>query len=162
MGELAKCPECGKLFAPRPGKERCVDCLANRDFVQDRIEAALRQIEEPTLDNVVRYTGFEKDVVLRAIEQSRVLRAQIDLGLPCARCGKRGAQAGSDFCFPCRMELYSVFGEAVDTLLPHLEHLHVDDTPTNVTLGLGRALNDKRARTRSARINLGPDTRVKG
>ena len=161
MAELAKCPECGKLFAPTVGKDRCTDCLAARDFVQERIEDALRRTDQPTLETVVQLTGFEERIVRRAIEKSKVLRAQIDLGEPCARCGKRGAQAGSEFCFPCRFELYKVFGEAVDMLLPHLNHLHVDDAPTNATLGLGHAMAEKRARTRSARINLGPDTRVK-
>lgn len=161
MPELAKCPECGKLYAPHAERDRCGACLLKQDYVQGRIEDALRHVKEPTLAAIAHYTGYDKGIVQRAIEQSRVLRAQVDLGEPCAHCGKRGAQAGSKYCFPCRLALFNELGDAVEAIAPHLERVHQELNSANPSLGLGRALEEKRSRTRSARINLGPDTRVK-
>lgn len=161
MPELTKCKECGKLFAPHAGKDRCSDCLAQQESVQARIEAALRHVQKPTLNAVVEFTGFAEHVVRRAVERSRVLRAQIDMDEPCARCGVRGAQAGSDFCFPCRMALYGELGDAVEVIAPRAHATADERVSRDPTLGLGRAIEEKRARTRSARINLGPDTRIR-
>src|SRR5690606_6087582 len=115
--------------------DRCADCLANEEFVQEQIEQALRHVEYPTLAAIVEYTRYDQDVVRRAIERSKVLRAQVDLGDPCAHCGKRGAQAGSKYCFPCRLALFHDLGEAVEAIAPHLERTYDELNPKNPSLG---------------------------
>ena len=146
---LAKCQDCGKLFGARPGKLWCAACATERVEQSHRLEQALDELPTPTHDDLARHMGISTERVRRLITSIPSLSAESDSGPACLRCRKGPAQAGSDFCLNCRLELNQAFGKATDRLFAQFPVLEYEPQVPNADGGLGfvTSLREKRSRS---------------
>lgn len=121
--ELAKCPNCGKLFAAVPGKDLCVTCTAQRLEQTERIEEAIMRWNLETPEEIASFVGMTVDEVKKIIKETSLFHSKVDRRVPCQRCRKKPAQPDSDYCLDCRLELNRALGIAVGDLTAKIEKM---------------------------------------
>ncbi len=159
--ELSICRGCGKIFGTTPGRDLCAVCGRTSDSDVEAVARALLDEDCSTINDVMRATGFSRARIERVLRRSPSTRHALDKNKSCSKCSKRAAQAGSDFCFRCRLELYNSFGDAADMLFAHLEPLEPPSFPKGNITGFRDSLAEKRGRARAGRIMATRMPRVK-
>lgn len=114
--ELSKCLDCGKLFALRSGKTRCVACATYRVQQELLVEKAASGDHKRPVEEIAEATGLSVEDVREIVRSSAGLGKLVDMGDICAKCGRQPAQQGSEFCLDCRLELNKSLGEIRDDL----------------------------------------------
>ncbi|MGM8215196.1 TIGR03826 family flagellar region protein [Bacillaceae bacterium W0354] len=90
MGELANCPNCGKLFV-KGVQSVCRECYLEEEEKYAIVYEFLRQKEnrQATVLEVSEATGVEEALIMKFVKQRRLLQANFpNLTYPCDRCGK--------------------------------------------------------------------------
>lgn len=106
------CTECRKLFTAVYPVEKCPECAAEEEQKIYLVENAIYYALKHSLQDIVEYTRLPEEEVLKILKDLRYLNESVDTETPCSRCKKNLAQAGSQFCLDCRLELHQAMGEA--------------------------------------------------
>jgi len=102
---------------------------------------------QTTLEGIANHTGLPAPLVRRILRNTHLLQEAVDVQEPCQRCGKEPAQAGSDFCLGCRLDLGEEIGEAADALASELSQEEVQPPAGKPVSNVPTGLEEKRRRT---------------
>ena len=162
---IGRCERCGRLFQAAPRRVLCRACQGLSSRVREQglslaPEAAGTPAQErrhvelqarELADDICVLTGLSQEAVEQAFRERLPHEPPAPGERRCVRCQKRRTLPDSEFCLYCKVELYSAFGDASADLFQRLEL--VESEPGEATSVIS-ALEQKRARTASSRINL--------
>ncbi len=141
---LMRCPRCGKLFGKEPSKRQCRQCSGAPDAAAE--ESSKRFV----MNQSALHFGLPLELIEAAVQktarQQKGIPETVD---PCVRCGEREAVEGRDLCVNCNLDLHHRFGMAARDLFGRFG---VQSEPSRGP-SVAAALEDKRARTATSRIN---------
>src|SRR5690625_3199603 len=89
MGQLANCPQCGRLFV-KGIQDLCDSCYKEEEEIFDTVYHFIseRKNRLATLTEICDATGVEERTVTRFIKEGRLHLANLpNLGYPCESCG---------------------------------------------------------------------------
>ncbi len=147
--DVSKCPECGKIFSRRHGKQLCSDCAEIAGHGSSPAELPPAPLERQRIDEISLLMGLPREEVEYVLRVARENGAVLSGGRTCARCRVRSSMSESDLCINCKVELYRSLGEAADDLFDEMEYLTEETGSPSVVL----AYREKRERTATSRIN---------
>ncbi|MFW5790992.1 MAG: flagellar protein [Bacillota bacterium] len=103
--ELKNCKECGKLFSPVAGEDRCHVCRDDNELKYQKVKDYLWDNPGATIDQVHEETGVDKDTIIQFVKDDRLIADGIDANffVHCERCG-REIESGR-YCKSCKQEL---------------------------------------------------------
>ncbi|MCC6697671.1 MAG: hypothetical protein IT365_18730 [Candidatus Hydrogenedentes bacterium] len=156
-----RCRRCGKIFPPQEGKTLCVRCTEK--YVEDatRVREAIEQHGLETHEDIAAFAGVTADQVQEILDDPESMKKRVVEERICSRCKERPAQARSEYCFSCRMDLNKAFGDAARVLASIIEremHKKKPEEPRK-DINLASAVQRKRGRTGSSRIDPTPRNR---
>jgi len=86
---LSNCPECQKVFNPRPGVRICPQCALIEQENYQKVYAYILKRPGSSIEEVAGKTGVPKDSILKLIKQGRIQPGNHVSKLPsCSRCGE--------------------------------------------------------------------------
>lgn len=159
LAHPTRCPDCGRLIDARTGKKFCSACTTRWMEIVARVEQAVEQRPNQTIEEVAQATGLSAAEVKRVAGDLPALRQQVVMRNLCVRCRREDAQPGTEYCPSCRLALYQELGQAADELLARLERLPIPygtRSGMEVATGVDEAVKQKRARTGTSRLNPTP------
>lgn len=89
MGELANCTRCNEVFV-KTSRDICPKCYQEEEEAFQTVYRFLakRENREATLDEIVKETGVEEELITKFIRTNRLQRSRFPkLAYPCERCG---------------------------------------------------------------------------
>jgi len=162
LGDVAKCTNCERTFVARSGKTWCAACCAALAEDFELLDHAVDSGHGGSPEAIAEATGLPVARVHHLLRAGGIPDpSTTERGL-CTKCGTRPTEAGSDFCWVCRAELYRAFGDAADDLFARLEPLEYQPHIPGHAWGIVSAMNEKRARAAMNRINPTPRTKYSG
>ena len=150
MENLSLCTVCKKLYRREPGTpccERWVDQC-------DQVDYAIEQLDCSSVGAIVRVTGLPVDRVRDIVGSSGLLRHRVATETRCIYCGKPTSPDCVD-CAVYRAELRTQVEEAREKTREHIE-----PKPRPMVYGkggrtgVGEALEEKRARASTNRVDI--------
>lgn len=156
--DFQTCPKCGKPLIVPAGRKWCPNCALMRARHVEIIEDAITMRGLSTVEEIALDSGIDFEDVQTLVLETPALRREVDAGAPCMQCGEALAQKGSQYCFTCRIDLFNTLDEAAGDLLDKVERFGPVHESSSVA-SLRELLDQKRARTRTARFNPTPELR---
>lgn len=145
--EIAQCVSCGKLFVATHKEKDCPDCVAQEEQKTYLIENAIYHALKQTIEEIVEYTRLPEEDVLAILKRLRYLNESVPGETPCVRCKKNLAQANSEFCLECRLELHEQIGQAAGAVSAKLGEKPYRPTSSMPLNSVMAELEKKRKRT---------------
>jgi len=118
--ELRACEKCKKVFAGASGQSHCTDCESYIREQMERVEEAIDRWHLETPEEIAMFAGAPVDEIKALIDESGLLERQLDRRPRCKRCHKSPAQAESQFCLACRLDLNKGLGLAADEVVSRI------------------------------------------
>lgn len=107
--EMPRCPECGRLFLPKPGQDRCKQCMPAASRIEPHKHERFRFIRM-----LAERLGLAPESVAEVAKNPELeIENLTPPAPPCKACGDRPSMEGSDFCFECRVASFQLLGEAM-------------------------------------------------
>lgn len=116
MRKIVVCSKCRKLFTPVFSERKCRECVAEHEQKIFLVENAIYRGLKQTVQEIVEYTRLSEVEVVKILKSQRYLNESVSSEAHCARCKTALAQAGSEFCFDCRLELHYALGQLAGAL----------------------------------------------
>ena len=148
--DITQCRVCGKLFRTEPHKGLCRECSLELVEAGDIIEA-VTDVHQPlqpgdTHRSPLEHIESPESWDTLALSESPLLGDS----LVCVRCNSRPTIQDSDFCLRCQVALFSDLGDAATELFSGSGFL---DEPERMSSGLSSAVEEKRERAPTRRMN---------
>lgn len=157
---LTKCPQCGKMFAARPGKTLCAKCIEEEEERISRIEEAVSTYNKTSIEEIATFAGVSVHEVERLVEKSSLLSRAIEQQRPCERCKEKTAMPRSKYCLSCRIDLNYDLHHAAKTVAEKAdEQARRKREMEGKASHLGEAMEEKRGRTSKNRLDPTPHNR---
>lgn len=121
MGDLANCPNCGKLFV-KGAITVCRDCYLEEEEKFKLVYDYLREKEnrQATIIEVSEATGVEESLIIKFIKQRRLSTKNFpNLTYDCERCGKPIHEG--KLCKDCAVEIREGLTKESRRILDELE-----------------------------------------
>lgn len=107
--DMPKCPECGRLFMPKPGQDRCTQCMPTTPRTEPHKYERFRFIRM-----LAERLGLAPESVAEMAKNPELEIGNLPPPAPpCKACGEKPRMEGSDFCFDCRVASFQLLGEAI-------------------------------------------------
>src|SRR5690625_4689025 len=107
MLNLSNCSRCGKVFA-KSIRDVCPDCYREEEEAYKKVYQFLskRKNREATLEEIVKATGVEEEIIIKFIKENRLRTSQFPkLAYPCEQCGVDIVQG--KLCHACASHIKS-------------------------------------------------------
>ncbi len=103
--DLRNCPNCGRLFAKKPGVDLCPVCIDDEEVDFQKVKNFLWDNPNSTIELVHEKTGVSRERIIKFIRDDRIIAEGLTLDylLECERCGK--PIPSGRFCQKCQEEL---------------------------------------------------------
>ncbi len=108
------------MFVARSGKTHCASCTARRLECLELIEKAIEEHHFDKAEDIASFTGLPLEEVEEIVKDTPSLRHVVRSEVPCKRCGKKPAQAGSRYCLKCRLTLNRELGRAAAAVMTRI------------------------------------------
>lgn len=145
--DMSHCRGCGKIIHAAPGRRLCHACAND---LNDTNAA-------PTPEVDARQHRAKQEELILAVHRRQQEERGEDLNkLPttlCIRCHKKPPLAESQFCLPCQVALHHEIREAAEEAEEGLRDAQRHQIKSH---RIDRALDEKRERTSSSRIQVNP------
>jgi len=158
--DFVRCGKCGKAFLWSGADKYCADCAAKQEEYIELISEAIDEGYGETIEAIAHYTGLPVQQVNDLVEESEVLRKAVHVPKQCVKCKAQPAQRGSQFCFACRLDLYTSFASAVAELSEKMTLGGYEPHRAYRSSGLLAELERKRGRASMGRLNPTPRGRM--
>jgi len=104
IGEVGKCPRCGRLFA-RLQTPVCVLCVLDEEADYEKIRSVLQDQEGLSAAEVAEVAGVSRDCIRRMLDQGMVDQILPGEDVKCGRCGAPAISPTKRLCERCLHEL---------------------------------------------------------
>ncbi|HHU93059.1 MAG TPA: flagellar protein [Halanaerobiaceae bacterium] len=103
--DLRNCPNCGRLFAKKPGVDLCPVCLDTEEEDFQKVKSFLWDYPNSTIEVVHEKTGVSRERIIKFIRDDRLIAEglTLDYTIECERCGT--LIPSGRFCKKCQDEL---------------------------------------------------------
>lgn len=107
--DLRNCPNCGRLFAKKPGVDFCPVCLDTEEEDFQKVKSFLWDHPNSTIEVVHEKTGVSRERIIKFIRDDRLIAEglTLDYTIECERCGT--LIPSGRFCKKCQDELVKGF-----------------------------------------------------
>ena len=140
--DITQCTQCGRLFQTVPGQALCRRCNVVSEALESEPESPPEGMAELPADLEPSLHGKALRILALFHEETTAPS--------CVRCRARPPIEDSEFCLSCHLELDDALGSATRELFARMELVETDPVGPPSVLSM---LDQKRSRTRTARIN---------
>lgn len=145
--DMTHCRACGKIIHAAPGRRLCHACAGDLD---DTNRAPAPEVE------ALRHRAKQEELILAVHRRQQAERGESPEQLAtslCIRCHKKPPMEASQFCLPCQVALHAEVREAAQEAEDKLQKTQRHQVKSH---RIDRALEEKRDRTASSRIQVSP------
>lgn len=103
--EMPHCAQCGRLFRPRPGHDKCLQCEPGQKHRE-------REVRVGFIRRLAERLGFAPEAIVETIGDAPVEEETRTEPRRCVLCDERPALEDGALCLECKVIQYRSLGEA--------------------------------------------------